>query len=153
MPSSLVEYASIVDPADMHLRMHERCSTHDCIGYNVDYKAYKTRHIFEGCQCKPFLFPSFPTTKEILLDDDVPLINGDVLLRSSFAEGSVCRASLGLPYVAFPHIWSDGLGSVQKTVCPNAKYKHSTIWQWKLGRHPYSGLTLFVSQETVNQGD
>lgn len=121
MPSSLVEYASIVEPADAYLRMHERCSMHDCIGYNVDGKPYKTRHIFEGCQCKPFLFPSLSKTREILLDDDVPLIDGYVLLRSSSAEGSVCRASPNLPYIAFSHIWSDGLGSCTEDGLPQCQ--------------------------------
>ncbi len=136
MPSSLVEYASIVDPADMHLRMHERCSTHDCIGHNVDNKTYKTRHIFEGCQCKPFLFPSFSKTQAILLDDDVPLINGNVLLRSSLAEGSVCRASLGLPYVTFSHIWSDGLGSCTEDGLPQCQVQALYNMAMEVGKTP-----------------
>ena len=121
MPLSLVEYTSIVEPADAYLRMHERCSMHDCVGHNIDNKAYKTKHVFEGCQCKPFLFPSLWKTREILLDNDVPVINGNVLLRSSSAEGSVCRASPGLPYIAFSHIWSDGLGSCTEDGLPQCQ--------------------------------
>ena len=121
MPLSLLEYASLVRPADADLRMHERCSLHDCVGYNLDNKTYRTEHIFKGCQCKPFLLPSLLKTRDILLDNDVPLINGDVLLQRSSAEGSVSRAGSGLRYVAFSHIWSDGLGSCTEDGLPRCQ--------------------------------
>lgn len=111
-PSSFFEYVSFVPPLEDLVGKHRNCSVDECVGYNVDVPNYHTTHRIVGCKCE-MICPPVRDVKKALLEWTVPIMDGIGLLDLN-SEGTVQVYSPDRPlkFVAFSHVWSDGLGSV-----------------------------------------
>jgi hypothetical protein len=105
--------AKIYPPAD-----HSRCTLQECARNNADLDTYRTQHVDPNCSCT-FVKPSLPDMIVVFEQGDISVIrvgksvSGEVHLDVS--------ASSGRPYVAFSHVWVDGLGSVSEDGVPTCQ--------------------------------
>jgi hypothetical protein len=89
---------------------HDTCGPRECARNNVDTRTYKMSHCTPTCQCEIIR----PGLRDVLcaIDDNrtptMTLHDDQGVLR---IEVSRTQPGLGERYVAFSHVWVDGLGS------------------------------------------
>jgi hypothetical protein len=89
---------------------HHTCSPRECARNNVDTRTYKMSHCTPTCQCE-IIRPDLRDVSRAIDDNRTPtmtLHDDQGVLR---IEVSRTQSGLGERYVAFSHVWVDGLGS------------------------------------------
>ncbi|KAI0670225.1 hypothetical protein C8Q78DRAFT_110657 [Trametes maxima] len=87
---------------------HERCTEVACIPHIVtDVSTYPPRHTRPSCTCN-CIHPLLEDVERLLSSDVVPVVVYD-------GKALSIRSSTDTPYVAFSHIWADGMGSTAET--------------------------------------
>jgi hypothetical protein len=106
---------------------HENCrQAMQCIANNVSLEgnlSYKTRHTKSECQC-PFLKVDTAELVDIIRDGCIPLVlvtHGTLGFRLRLVRRQP-RSS----YVAFSHVWSDGMGNPISNSLPECQIKQ--LW-------------------------
>ena len=117
--TSFFEYMSMVEPRGQTQAMHEGCKDRKCTGFNVK-GGYKPHHT-TSCRGCATLKPSIAEIGICLRKGGIPIIDGVALLEDT--EDSVKSCTLGDMgnYVAFSHVWSDGLGSTTEKRLPKCQ--------------------------------
>ena len=122
--SILPEYANLIQPTDRDHKRHKDCASGEpCKGVNVDPAQYQPKHIQEGCKC-PNAIPCLEKVLELLGEGSIPLIdltewNTPAVDQDNRTQSlAIRRWENGLEYVAFSHVWVDGLGSDTETGLP-----------------------------------
>ncbi|EXJ71669.1 uncharacterized protein A1O5_05477 [Cladophialophora psammophila CBS 110553] len=99
---------------------HDECTRDACTAFNINPNTYQTRHTQPNCSCA---FISIPTDemRRIIKQGGIPL----AFLKRSSVTGKI---SLGVKaacatdsYVAFSHVWSDGLGNHSSNSLPRCE--------------------------------
>lgn len=123
-PASFLEYVSLVPPQEDTVSPHGRCSVDECVQYNIDESKYQTRHRVDGCQCR-MLSPPLVDVNDALRHEKIPVINAPSLLGLD-SEAIVRGHSPERPleFVAFSHVWSDGLGSTTEEGIPECQIQY-----------------------------
>lgn len=86
---------------------HRDCTDDACKFYTItDTEEYVPRHVVPACTCS-FIAPSIDDVEHLLCEGDygtIPVVvfDGDKLLVQAATDNS---------YIAFSHVWADGLGS------------------------------------------
>ncbi|KUL87769.1 hypothetical protein ZTR_03146 [Talaromyces verruculosus] len=106
---SLVYYTAQLRRHNQNWVTHDHCSTAGCIAFNVTSE-YKPRHVREGCQCDFVEFPE-EDMKKIVRDGGIPLVRINQAAHKGITSLEVKSATANDSYVAFSHVWSDGLGN------------------------------------------
>lgn len=117
-----------------------RCTEAQCLAHDVDTKDYVTRHTIARCSC-PFVFPPLNQMLELLEQGSVPVVfltTPDLATSDLSVASSAAIGGDGSSYLAFSHVWSDGLGSnaekglprcvVNKLFAQARAYGHKRIW-------------------------
>ncbi|KAK7947832.1 uncharacterized protein PG986_008718 [Apiospora aurea] len=105
------------------VRDHSSCSSEACVTSQVNTSAYTTKHTEDSCDC----VSSGPPVEELLAIFDsgrVPL-----LTMKKEEDGITFRVRAyrpGCRYVAFSHVWSDGLGNPLRNQFPMCQV--TRIW-------------------------
>ncbi|RYC65453.1 hypothetical protein CHU98_g730 [Xylaria longipes] len=117
---SVAQYAGFFNKKEPPWRSHNKCSPLRCIAYNVDEASYKPRHDVLGCNCS-YVKPPLQEVTPRLKQGNIPVIFIDEKDHSSAKILTQGRVKLGVTsssdtetlsgYVAFSHVWSDGMGS------------------------------------------
>lgn len=122
-PTSFLEYVSLVSPFQESPKGHEGClSSSRCIEYNIDESRYKTKHI-NDCNCMS-IKPPLEAVKNALLQWTIPLMNGDDLLNSNATHLATYSFEDKPYFVAFSHVWSDGLASNTEEGLPECQIRY-----------------------------
>jgi hypothetical protein len=123
-PASFLEYVSLVPPHEDKVGQHGRCSVDECVQYNIDESEYQTVHKVDGCRCR-VLSPPLADVNDALRHKMIPVINAPSLLRLD-SEAIVRGHSSERPleFVAFSHVWSDGLGSTTEKGIPECQIQY-----------------------------
>lgn len=135
---SVAVYASLLESLDDSSVIHDKCDRKNCLAYNVDISTYQPKHQNIDCTCK-MISPPVQDIYDCLQNGNFPLIDGSNFLK----EGSeptllVTPHELDTEFVAFSHVWSDGLGSVTERGLPHCQLRFlSKVAQLA------SGSTLF----------
>ncbi len=99
---------------------HSRCSDDACVANNVNMKNYTTRHVDAHCQC-PMVEVPMDKLRSTVKSGGVPLIavreDGSEHMELEVAE---MREQ---PYIAFSHVWSDGLGNPNANALPQCQLR------------------------------
>ncbi|KIW91456.1 uncharacterized protein Z519_08352 [Cladophialophora bantiana CBS 173.52] len=99
---------------------HDKCTRDACTAFNINPNTYQTRHAQPSCSCA---FIPIPTDemRRIIKQGGIPL----AFLERSGVTGEI---SLGVKaacatdsYVAFSHVWSDGLGNSSSNSLPRCE--------------------------------
>lgn len=135
---SVVTYATLLEPSENSFVSHGGCSRNGCMAYNVDVPTYEPRHLSEGCSCEK-VGPTIEEVYKALQDGTFPLLDGEAMLNSESEGMLVVKPYMpGTEFVAFSHVWSDGLGSVTEKGLPRCQ----VVYLSKLAQ-VISGSTLF----------
>ena len=96
---------------------HTSCDRSKCELYQIDRESYKTKHITPTCTCAS-VGPPLNVLQFSLLRGKIPsitVVNEDSQLRLDVTTFDVNTKG---NYVAFSHVWADGLGSVSEVGLP-----------------------------------
>lgn len=89
---------------------HDTCVSSECARNNVDTRTYKMSHCTPACQCG-IIRPDLQDVLRIIDDNMIPtmtLHDDEGVLRIKVSKA---QPGLSERYVAFSHVWVDGLGS------------------------------------------
>lgn len=101
------------------IRDHRGCTTEMCIASQVDTRTYKTIHAQAGCECLS-LGPLVEQVAVIINSGSIPLILLSVDKEDKISL-KVQPSNPGQVYVAFSHVWSDGLGNPNENKLPTCQ--------------------------------
>ena len=101
---------------------HTRCfSETRCIGYNIDDKTFRGKHV-DGCHGCSHLEAPLGDMYAILEDGGIPILR---CRRISAAPDVIAlsyeKLTSSSRYVAISHVWSDGLGTPSKNSVPRCQ--------------------------------
>jgi hypothetical protein len=135
--TSVAMYATLLEPAENPFVTHDRCEKGSCVAYNVDVPTYEPRHVSETCSCEK-IGPPVEDVYTALQSGTFPVLDGEALLNDD-AEGKlvVKPHEPGMKFLAFSHVWSDGLGSVTENGLPRCQVAY------------LSKLTRVISDSTL----
>lgn len=98
---------------------HDTCSFLVCSANKVDPDDYTAKHV-DGCLGCALVRPPCEGVKDTILNGQVPILTMD----PSCVDLSAClnlRSADEKSYVAFSHVWADGLGSVAEKGLPQCQ--------------------------------
>lgn len=97
-----------------------QCTQISCRHRNLSLDDYKTRHA-DGCLGCQDLVADISTLADVLLSGNIPLIS---MGRSNDEREqlSIEPWSTSTPYIAISHVWSDGLGNLQRNALPTCQF-------------------------------
>ena len=139
---ALPEYANLVRPTDPDHTRHRNCLRGQCCtGINVDPAHYRPKHVMQGCTCG-FAVPNLQQTLDYLSEGSIPLIDlrGWDISQANQESGleflPVVTFKEGCSYVAFSHVWVDGLGSDTETGLPLCQIAALQVYALRAARIP-----------------
>ncbi|KAK5467574.1 hypothetical protein LTS15_000547 [Exophiala xenobiotica] len=100
---------------------HSGCSGQQCTAYEVDTENYVAQHTLEECKC-PLLKPDIRHITSLLNQGTVPVITAGAAAEHDQSQLLVQDGSL-VRYVAFSHVWADGLGSTSEFGLPDCQIR------------------------------
>lgn len=114
---AFTEYASLLDATDGNVERHNRC-TNDarCLGVNYLGTGAGPKHIADECHCQT-IRPSSGQINGIISDNKIPLIDLSSLSQL-MSECPVVEWDRRQNFVAFSHVWVDGLSSGSEVGLP-----------------------------------
>ncbi|RHZ45307.1 uncharacterized protein CDV56_100151 [Aspergillus thermomutatus] len=95
------------------------CTQTYCRFRNLSGNTYTTKHKHE-CQGCPDLVVELSILAPVLLSDRIPLIH--LQSRHGSDRLSIMPETPGTPYIAISHVWSDGLGNLQRNALPSCQF-------------------------------
>ncbi|KAJ6441650.1 LOW QUALITY PROTEIN: HET domain-containingprotein [Purpureocillium lavendulum] len=103
-----------------HVHAHGGCTVHACRAFQMDVETYQPSHARDGCACAHVEVPEADIIRVLRETDSFPVLR--------VASGEDDRARLAveawtpdMPYVAFSHVWADGLGNPHRTSLPGCQ--------------------------------
>jgi hypothetical protein len=139
LPASFLEYMSIYPSPKTAPNRHRKCHTLTrCQEYNVDDPStYQAAHRQKGCQCDNVLFAR-ESVATALEASHIPVVDADKLLTST--SDDIIRSwspSTPFEFVAYSHVWSDGLGSDTERGLPTCQVKYLRDLAVEVSGTPY----------------
>lgn len=95
---------------------HDTCSFAGCNANKVDPDDYTAKHV-DGCLDCVLVRPPCKGVKDTILKGQIPVLNMEKSCLNSPSSLNLWSAD-EKSYVAFPHVWADGLGSVAEKGLP-----------------------------------
>lgn len=138
---SVAEYAAFynkIRTASMPSHKTSLCTEERCRAYDIGTE-YKTRHMTSDCCC-PSVSPPVAETLSLLSKEKIPVVSCKNLKGDDIELEVACSTTTmdGKGYVAFSHVWSDGMGSNTEDGLPRCvlevlleraqKYGRQHIW-------------------------
>ncbi|KAI3324925.1 hypothetical protein HD806DRAFT_459489 [Xylariaceae sp. AK1471] len=142
---SVAQYALYFHMREPSWRTHAACTPLRCVAYMVDTATYQPRHTVARCNCS-YIKPPLEGVTSLLKRGKIPVImiigekdvSDEDLARSNFelgvADSNAVKSLSG--YVAFSHVWSDGMGSTTEKGLPRCLVTDLFLRAYALGiRH------------------
>lgn len=119
--TSRLYIASNLKGTDRSNATHESCTEYYCQANNIDRKTYKPKHVEAEWTCPEVSLT--PESLAIALDTGgYPVIqvleSGARPFQSELSVRTYSASTEHAPYVAFSHVWSDGIGNLQANGLP-----------------------------------
>ncbi len=111
-------FAASLEPLKVK-KDHTQCSERTCLGNQVSETGYEVKHTTRDCQCQ-FVGPNIDSLVSILREYQRPLILLPTRVDDLGEKGSleVVAFQPGMHYLAFSHVWKDGLGNPLQNTLP-----------------------------------
>ncbi|UNI16315.1 hypothetical protein JDV02_002756 [Purpureocillium takamizusanense] len=109
---------------------HGGCSEHACKAFQMDLGTYRPSHAQEGCGCAHIEVCEADIVRVLRETDSFPVLRltrhvGDGHGHGDGGQGqlrlSVEPWTSGVPYVAYSHVWADGLGNPRLNSLPRCQ--------------------------------
>ncbi len=157
---SVAEYASLMRPISLDQSVHDRCTEEVCVANNVDPDFIRPSHTTPECCCKMLIADVEKIWAILQSEDCFPVLSLDTLLQtqspnsSKTASSTVTTADAVVPFsptnhfVAFSHVWSDGLGSCTEIGLPTCQVHHLRELSLQAGKTPLVWIdSLMIPRE------
>ncbi|KAL7620722.1 hypothetical protein AAE478_009720 [Parahypoxylon ruwenzoriense] len=95
---------------------HGRCSDTTCMAYQINESTYQTLHVEDDCKCE-FVHVDPAALTNVLKKNMVPTICITDDMQLSVVDGK------GVNYIAFSHVWADGLGNPSHNALPSCQVR------------------------------
>jgi hypothetical protein len=95
---------------------HQHCTADHCERNLIDTETYTQKHCTNSCHCR-LVKPALATVLEILDAGYIPVVRFSANTRSLELAG-IHPTDKNAGYIAFSHVWADGLGSNTETGLP-----------------------------------
>ena len=99
---------------------HSLYTSNQCARNNVDTQLYRTQHVEPDCCC-PFVLPSLDAIIMEFKKGEIPVVRVNVRQPEGRGLDLNVSASQDCQYVAFSHVWADGMGSVSEDGLPTCQ--------------------------------
>lgn len=118
---SVAEYAAFYNKLrSKSMPSHEtsQCTEARCLAYDVGPE-YSTRHVSANCDCS-FVSPPLAKILDLLRKGKIPVLSQKNPKEETIQLEVSCSTAISSVkgYVAFSHVWSDGMGSDTETGLP-----------------------------------
>ncbi|CAH0017085.1 unnamed protein product [Clonostachys rhizophaga] len=97
---------------------HDLCSENECIAYNVDMSRYRSKHASPDCNCSHVALDA-EQVRSIIREGGVPIVS--IRFDEQEPKLDVIKMTNKTPYIAFSHVWSDGLGNPAANSLPRCQ--------------------------------
>jgi len=137
-------------------RNHAQCTSIECLADRVDYNLYKTLHTTENCACTFIGVPNIQDLYDILYEDVIPVI---IMDRSADRKSVSIKLERRhevkqADYVAFSHVWADGLGNCELNMLPTCQFLRFAGYLEELtsnAAHPFWIDTICVPRDPTHR--
>ncbi|KAL3479383.1 hypothetical protein BJX99DRAFT_222544 [Aspergillus californicus] len=107
-------------PASAVERDHSECTRSLCMARQLNEATYRTAHATTDCDCQHF-GPVVDEVVAVIESGSIPLLSITPTKKKPFVEIEVEKYTEGKRYVAFSHVWSDGLGNPTDNTLPKCQ--------------------------------
>lgn len=97
---------------------HRNCSERACIAHNVNMSDYNTKHTTKECQCA-HVHVDRDQLHSIISNGGIPIVSFKKVAGQTELE--LKKMTQKTSYVAFSHVWSDGLGNATANSLPRCQ--------------------------------
>ncbi|KAI4234143.1 MAG: hypothetical protein LQ352_008186 [Teloschistes flavicans] len=104
------------------LMCHDHCTEYECRASHNNTKQYATKHVENTCRCTNYLV-KVSDIVEILSNGSLPLLKITQGTSLNDIKIAVIQATPGSDYIAYSHVWSDGLGNPYANSLPKCQIK------------------------------
>ncbi|KAL4868709.1 hypothetical protein BDV12DRAFT_169262 [Aspergillus spectabilis] len=101
-------------------RDHFNCTRAICEARQLDEDTYRTAHTTADCDCQHH-GPVIEEITSIIESGGIPLLSITPTKKEPFLKVSVEKYTEGKRYIAFSHVWSDGLGNPTHNTLPHCQ--------------------------------
>ena len=124
----VLKWMTLLNRPNHRLHVHRECSHHrTCIAYNCDPTTYRTQHVKSDCNCS--MVAVSPTDLiNIIKAGNIPLCSMD---QRSDRIRLIPRTNT-TKYVAFSHVWADGLENPQNNALPLCQVQRLKAYLYNL---------------------
>ncbi|PLB50970.1 hypothetical protein P170DRAFT_463998 [Aspergillus steynii IBT 23096] len=99
---------------------HSSCSDTVCVARQLDETTYQTQHSTEGCDCA-HLGPPIDEIVSIIQSGQIPLVSIQTTKTRPYLKIAAEPYKRGKQFIAFSHVWSDGLGNPVRNTLPRCQ--------------------------------
>ncbi|KAL2870608.1 uncharacterized protein BJX67DRAFT_377957 [Aspergillus lucknowensis] len=116
--SASAYYASQMQrPPSAIQRKHHECTRDLCQARQLNEETYRTAHATTECDCQHH-GPLIDEVVSIITAGGIPLLSITPTKKEPFLKVEVEKYTEGKRYIAFSHVWSDGLGNPTANTLP-----------------------------------
>lgn len=101
---------------------HGSCTEAECVANNVDMNNYVTKHVHPDCTCSHLPFPE-EEMRRIINAGGIPLVRAKQVAEDKPPVLEVTEMNTATRYIAFSHVWSDGLGNPNANSLPECQVR------------------------------
>ncbi|KAL2830616.1 hypothetical protein BDW59DRAFT_158518 [Aspergillus cavernicola] len=121
LTSSSAYYVSQLErPLSAVQRNHSECTRNLCMARQLNEETYRTAHTTEECDCQHY-GPLIDEVTSIIKSGGVPLLSITPTKKEPYISIQVEKYTEGKRYIAFSHVWSDGLGNPTANTLPQCQ--------------------------------
>ncbi|KAL2794002.1 hypothetical protein BJX66DRAFT_304938 [Aspergillus keveii] len=119
--SASAHYVSQMErPPAASQRKHPDCTSKLCLARQLNEETYRTAHTSDECDCQHY-GPVMDEVVSIIEAGGVPLLSITPIKKEPFLKVEVEKYTEGKKYIAFSHVWSDGLGNPTANTLPHCQ--------------------------------
>ncbi|KAL4977586.1 hypothetical protein BDW66DRAFT_165481 [Aspergillus desertorum] len=99
---------------------HSQCTRSLCMARQLNEETYRTAHTSTDCNCQHY-GPLIDEVVSTIESGGVPLLSITPTKKAPYIKVEVEKYTEGKRYIAFSHVWSDGLGNPSANTLPHCQ--------------------------------
>ncbi|KAL4902932.1 hypothetical protein BDW74DRAFT_54652 [Aspergillus multicolor] len=118
--ASALYTSQLESPPSATQKDHSQCTRNLCMARQLNEETYRTAHTTTDCDCSHH-GPLIHEVTTILESGGIPLLSITPIKKEPYIKIAVEEYSEGKKYIAFSHVWSDGLGNPTANTLPQCQ--------------------------------
>ncbi|RDW78977.1 uncharacterized protein DSM5745_05829 [Aspergillus mulundensis] len=112
--------SQLESPPSATQKDHSQCTRSLCMARQLNEETYRTAHTTPDCDCSHH-GPLINEVTSILESGGIPLLSITPIKKEPHIRVAVEKYTEGKKYIAFSHVWSDGLGNPSQNTLPQCQ--------------------------------